>query len=105
MIRVFIVDDHAVVRMGLKALIELHDQFTVVGEASCGEEALELALTAKPDVMVMDIRMPGMNGIEACQEVLAALPNTKVIMLTSYADDEAIYASIMAGASDRKSVV
>ncbi|MBS4031110.1 MAG: response regulator transcription factor [Clostridiales bacterium] len=99
MIRVLIVDDHAVVRVGLKALLELHDKFNVVGEAACGEDALEMAGTYKPDVVVMDIRMPGMNGIEACQELMAENPEVKVIMLTSYADDEAIYASIMAGAS------
>jgi two-component system, NarL family, response regulator DevR len=99
MIRVLIVDDHAVVRMGLKALFELHDQFSVVGEAESGPEALELAARHKPDVVVMDIRMPGMNGIEACQEIRANNPGSRVIMLTSYADDEAVYASIMAGAS------
>jgi DNA-binding NarL/FixJ family response regulator len=99
MIHVLIADDHSVVRMGLKALLELYENFKVVGEASSGEEALNLAEKFRPDVVVMDIRMPGMNGIEACQEILAVLPDTRVIMLTSYADDEAIYASIMAGAS------
>lgn len=99
MIRVLIVDDHAVVRMGLKALLELHEQFQVVGEAACGEDALEMAKQYRPEVVVMDIRMPGMNGIEACQEIMSESPGIKVIMLTSYADDEAIYASIMAGAS------
>lgn len=99
MIRVFIVDDHAVVRMGLKALIELHDKFSVIGEAGSGEEALSLVQKMVPDVVIMDIRMAGMNGIEACQEILAAVPETRVIILTSYADDEAIYAAIMAGAS------
>jgi DNA-binding NarL/FixJ family response regulator len=99
MIRVFIVDDHAVVRMGLKSLIELHEQFTVVGEADCGEEALKRVRETVPDVVIMDIRMPGKNGIEACQEILEAVPETRVIILTSYADDEAIYAAIMAGAS------
>lgn len=98
MIRVMIVDDHAVVRMGLKALIELHDNFSVVGEAASGEEAVGLVGSVRPDVVIMDIRMPGMNGIEACQEILANY-KTKVIMLTSYADDEAVYASVMAGAS------
>jgi DNA-binding NarL/FixJ family response regulator len=99
MIRVLIVDDHAVVRMGLKALLELHDNYIVVGEADSGLEALKMAEQEQPDVVVMDIRMPGMNGIEACQEIRATNPNIKVIMLTSYADDEAIYASIQAGAS------
>ncbi len=99
MIRVLIVDDHAVVRMGLKALLELHDNFEIVGECLSGEEAIDLAETVAPDVIIMDIRMPGMNGIEACQEVLANNPKVRVIMLTSYGDDEAIYASILAGAS------
>lgn len=98
-VRVLIVDDHAVVRLGLKALLELHEKFQVVGEAACGEDALRLAQEKRPDVIVLDIRMPGMNGIEACQEIMAEVPETKVIMLTSYADDEAVYASILAGAS------
>jgi DNA-binding NarL/FixJ family response regulator len=97
-IRVLLVDDHAVVRMGLKALLELYDNFSVVGEAESGEAALTLAEKEKPDVIIMDIRLPGMSGIEACQEIRAVNPDTKVIMLTSYADDEAVYASIMAGA-------
>ena len=99
MIRVLIVDDHAVVRMGLKALLELQDNFIVVGEAQSGEEAIELAKTEKPNVVVMDIRMPDMNGIEACREIRAVSADIKVIMLTSYADEEAVYASIMAGAA------
>ena len=99
MIRVMVVDDHAVVRMGLKALLELYDNFNVVGEAETGEEAVELARREKPAVVIMDIRLPGISGIEACREIRAELPEVKVIMLTSYADDEAVYASIMAGAS------
>ncbi|EEG78211.1 response regulator transcription factor [Dethiobacter alkaliphilus] len=98
MIRVLIVDDHAVVRFGLKSLIELYDNFEVVGECARGEDVLPLTKATRPDVVVMDIRMPGMNGIEACQEVVANVPETKVVMLTSYGDDEAVYASIMAGA-------
>lgn len=99
MISVLIVDDHAVVRVGLRALLELHGNFRVIGEAACGEEALRLAREEIPDVIVLDIRMPGMNGIEACQEIKSVAPEAKVIMLTSYADDEAVYASILAGAS------
>ena len=99
MIRLLVVDDHAVVRMGLKALLELYDNFTVVGEVETGEEAVALARREKPAVVIMDIRLPGMSGIEACREIRAEFPETKVIMLTSYADDEAVYASIMAGAS------
>jgi DNA-binding NarL/FixJ family response regulator len=85
--------------MGLKALLELQDNFRVVGEAATGEEALKIAADSLPDVVIMDIRMPGVNGIEACRGILSALPQAKVIMLTSYAEDEAIYASILAGAS------
>ena len=99
MIRVLIVDDHAVVRLGLRALLDLEDNFSVVGEAESGAVAIVMARQEKPDVVVMDIRMPEMNGIEACQEIRAVSPETKVIMLTSYADEEAIYASIMAGAA------
>ncbi|MDW7652388.1 MAG: response regulator transcription factor [Bacillota bacterium] len=99
MIRVLIVDDHAVVRMGLKTLLELFDNFIVVGEAESGPEALSLVENERPDVVIMDIRMPGMSGIEACQEIRSRFPESKVIMLTSYADDEAVYASIMAGAA------
>lgn len=98
MIRVMVVDDHPVVRMGLKALLELYDNFTVVGEAESGEEAVMLARREKPAVVIMDIRLPGMSGIEACREIRAEFPEIKVIMLTSFADDEAIYASIMADA-------
>lgn len=99
MIRILIVDDHAVVRMGLKALFQLYDDFIVAGEAHSGLEAIEMTEKDRPDVVIMDIRMPGLSGIEACQEIRARFPETKVIMLTSYADDEAVYASIMAGAS------
>ncbi len=99
MVSVLIADDHALVRTGLKTLINLHENLHVAGEAADGEEAVRLAKNLKPDVVIMDIRMPGMNGIEACREILDVLPNTRVIMLTSYADDEAIHASIKAGAS------
>lgn len=99
MIRVMVVDDHAVVRMGLKALLELYDNFTVVAEAESGEEAVEFARQEKPAVIIMDIRLPGISGIEACREIRAEFPEIKVIMLTSYTDDEAVYTSIMAGAS------
>ncbi|EEG78213.1 response regulator transcription factor [Dethiobacter alkaliphilus] len=99
MVRVMIVDDHAVVRVGLKSLIELHGDFSVIAEAGSGEEAVEVARETVPDVVVMDVRMPGMSGIDACRAIVEAVPDTKVIMLTSYADDEAIYSAILAGAS------
>lgn len=98
-IRILIVDDHEVVRVGLRGLLERNQEFTVVGEASSADEAVEKALAEPVDVVVMDVRMPNGSGIEACRAIRQARPETKVIMLTSYADDEAVFASVMAGAS------
>ncbi len=97
--RILLVDDHEVVRLGLKSLLERHPQFDVVGEASSAREALELVNTTHPDVVVMDIRLPGTSGIEACEEITGRFPETKVIMLTSYAEDEMLFSAIRAGAS------
>ena len=97
--RILLVDDHEVVRLGLKSLLDHHPQFDVVGEASTAREAIEMVGTTHPDVVVMDIRLPGTSGIEACEEITGRYPETKVIMLTSYADDEAVFASILAGAA------
>lgn len=94
-----LVDDHEVVRMGLRTLLERRPGFSIVGEAGTVAEALAAARRLTPDVIVMDIRLPDGNGVEATREIRDELPDTKVIMLTSYADDEAIYGSIMAGAS------
>lgn len=98
-IRVMLVDDHEVVRMGLRTLLEKRENFQVVGEAGDVAEAITMARRGEPDVIVMDIRLPDGTGVEACREIRAERPETKVIMLTSYADDEAVYGSIMAGAS------
>ncbi|MBO9309015.1 MAG: response regulator transcription factor [Chloroflexi bacterium] len=98
-IRILIADDHEVVRMGIRALLQQHTHLQVVAEAATGEEAVELALLHKPDVVVMDVRMPGMLGVEACQRIVQQLPGTRVIMLTSYAEDELLFAAIRAGAS------
>lgn len=98
-IRILIADDHEVVRMGIRALIQQHAHLHVVAEAATGEEAVELALQHKPDVVVMDVRMPGMLGVEACQKIVQQLPNTRVVMLTSYAEDDLLFAAIRAGAS------
>lgn len=98
-IRILIADDHEVVRMGIRALIQQHAHLRVVAEAATGEEAVEQALLHKPDVVVMDVRMPGMLGVEACQKIVQQLPNTRVVMLTSYAEDELLFAAIRAGAS------
>lgn len=97
--RILLVDDHEVVRLGLKALIDRHDHFEVVGEAGSAREAIEAVAQLHPDVVVMDIRLPGASGIEACEEIVEKHPNTRVIMLTSYAEDEMLFSAIRAGAS------
>ena len=98
-IRVLIVDDHEVVREGLRALLRRRPQLAVVGEADSVASAIEEAKRTEPDVVIMDVRLPDGSGVEACREIRAHRPETKVIMLTSYADDEAVFASIMAGAT------
>jgi two-component system response regulator DevR len=97
--RIILVDDHEVVRLGLKSLLERHPQFEVVGEAASARDALEQVAAMEPDVVVMDIRLPGTSGIEACEQIVDQHPNTKVIMLTSYAEDEMLFSAIRAGAS------
>jgi two-component system response regulator DevR len=97
--RIILVDDHEVVRLGLKSLLERHPQFEVVGEASSARDALEQVAALEPDVVVMDIRLPGTSGIEACEQIVDNYPATKVIMLTSYAEDEMLFSAIRAGAS------
>ena len=98
-IKILLVDDHEVVRMGLRTLLERRENIAVVGEAGTVEEAVAAAERTEPDVIVMDIRLPDGSGVDACREIRGQRPETKVIMLTSYADDEAIYGSIMAGAA------
>jgi len=98
-VKIMLVDDHEVVRMGLRTLLERRPGFTVVAEAGSVAEAVAGAHHAQPDVIVMDVRLPDGSGIEACREIRSARPDTRVIMLTSYADDQAVYGSIMAGAS------
>jgi len=97
--RILLVDDHEVVRLGLKSLIERHPHFEVAGEAGSAREAIEQVGLLHPDVVVMDIRLPGTSGIEACEEIVQHFPETKVIMLTSYAEDEMLFSAIRAGAS------
>lgn len=98
-LKIVLVDDHEVVRLGLKALLARHEQFHVVAEASNASEAMERVARYQPDVVVMDIRLPGKNGIEATRDIIAHYPNVKVIMLTSYAEDDLLFDAISAGAS------
>lgn len=96
--RIMLVDDHEVVRLGLRALIERHPDMEVVAEADNASEAVTKATAHKPDVIVMDIRLGGSSGIDACREITAQLTNTRVIMLTSYAEDDLLFSAIRAGA-------
>ncbi len=98
-VKIMLVDDHEVVRLGLRTLLERREGFSVVADAGSVAEAVAAAKQTQPDVIVMDVRLPDGTGVEACREIRSDRPETKVIMLTSYADDEAVYGSIMAGAS------
>ncbi len=98
-IAVLLVDDHEVVRAGLRTLLGRERTIEVVGEAGTAAEAVAQARRLRPDVVVMDVRLPDRSGVEACREIRAESPGTHVVMLTSYADDDAVLASIMAGAS------
>jgi len=97
--RVLIVDDHEVVREGLRALLRRRPELAVVGEADSVASAIAEASRCEPDVVVMDVRLPDGSGVEACREIRSKRPDVRVIMLTSYADDDAVLASIMAGAT------
>lgn len=98
-VRILIADDHEVVRIGLASLLDRQPGFSVVAEARSGDEAVREARRLRPDVVVMDIRMPNGSGIDACRTITAEMPATPVVMLTSYADSEALFAAIDAGAS------
>ncbi|HET7482748.1 MAG TPA: response regulator transcription factor, partial [Actinomycetota bacterium] len=98
-LKVMLVDDHEVVRQGLRSLLEAEDDLEVIAEADSGTKAIEVALTYKPQVVVMDVRMPDGSGVEACREIRARDSDIQVIMLTSFSDDEALFNSIMAGAA------
>jgi two-component system, NarL family, response regulator DevR len=98
-LRVMLVDDHEVVRDGVKSLINASDGLIVVAEAGSVREAIDQAVRTRPDVVVMDVRLTDGSGIEATREIRARLEKTQVLMLTSFADDEALFASIMAGAA------
>jgi len=98
-LRVMLVDDHEIVRDGIRAMLETQDDIIVATEAGSVRDAIDEAARTRPDVIVMDVRLTDGSGIEATREIRAARPATKVLMLTSFADDEALFASIMAGAS------
>lgn len=98
-LRIILVDDHEIVRLGLRTLLARYPQFEIVAEAGDAQEAIEAVTRYEPDVVVMDIRLPGMNGVEATQEITNAHPEVKVIMLTSYADEDVLFDAIAAGAS------
>src|SRR4029079_10522193 len=98
-LRLLVVDDHEVVRQGLVALLGRRPGFQVVAEAGTVAESIEAARRFQPDIIVMDVRLPDGSGIEACREIRAEMPETRVVMLTSYPDDDAVLSAIVAGAS------
>jgi two-component system, NarL family, response regulator DevR len=97
-IRLLLVDDHEVVRVGLKKVLEADLQIVVVGEAATAGEAVTRAQADRPDVVLMDIRLPDGDGIQACRDILAACPGVRVLFLTAFADDETVLAAVLAGA-------
>jgi NarL family two-component system response regulator LiaR len=97
-ISVIIVDDHAIVRQGLRTYLELQPDIEVLGEAGNGDEAAALARETLPDIVLMDLVMPQSDGVEATRAIRALSPSTKVIVLTSFSEDEKVFASIKAGA-------
>ena len=98
-IRVFLLDDHEIVRRGVHELLEAHDDLEIVGEAGTAAEGVARIPAAKPDVAVVDMRLPDGNGVEVCREVRDKVPGLACLMLTSYSDDDALFEAIMAGAA------
>jgi DNA-binding NarL/FixJ family response regulator len=96
--RVLIADDHALFRYGLKAMLRSTEGFEVVGEAATGEEAVTLAAELKPDIVLMDIQMPGLNGIEATRRIVRSDPGIGVVVVTMFEDDDSVFAAMRAGA-------
>ncbi|MEV6040671.1 response regulator transcription factor [Nonomuraea sp. NPDC052116] len=99
MIRVFLLDDHEVVRRGVAALLDSEDDIEVIGEAGSAESAIARIPALKPDVAVLDVRLPDGNGVDVCREVRSRVPGLACLMLTSFADDDALFDAVMAGAS------
>ncbi|GII87880.1 DNA-binding response regulator [Sphaerisporangium siamense] len=99
MIRVFLLDDHEVVRRGVAALLNTEDDIEVIGEAGTAESAIARIPALRPDVAVLDVRLPDGSGVDVCREVRSRLPGLACLMLTSFADDDALFDAVMAGAS------
>ncbi len=99
MIRVLVADDHPIVRSGLTGLLDEEDDMTIVGEAADGTEAVARATALRPDVVLMDLRMPGLDGVGATQQITASLPSTRVLVLTTYDTDDDIVRAVEAGAT------
>ena len=98
-LRVLLVDDHEVVRAGIKVLVDAQEDMVVVGEAGTAKEGIRRVGFDEPDVVVLDVRLPDGSGVEACRDIRSRFPDVKVLMLTSFADEEALMAAILAGAS------
>ena len=98
-IRVLLVDDHSIVREGLQSMLKESGEFEVVGQARDGVEAVSAASELSPDVIVMDVMMPGKDGVEACREIMETLPETRVVMLTASTEEEAVIEAVAAGAT------
>ena len=98
-IRIFLLDDHEIVRRGLREVFEAQEDLEVVGEASNAEEAMMRVPPTRPDVAVLDVRLPGASGIEVCRDLRAVMPELRCLMLTSFADEDALFSAILAGAS------
>jgi DNA-binding NarL/FixJ family response regulator len=99
MTRLMLVDDHQVVRAGLRALLSQVPSLEVVGEAGSVAEALTVAIDCRPEVILMDLRLPDGSGVEACREILSAMPATRILFLTSHSDDEAVMSTVLSGAA------
>lgn len=98
-VRVLLVDDHEIVRRGVKTVLEDRDDIVVIGEAGTVRRAVSEAARLEPDVTLMDLRLPDGSGVEACRQILAIAPESKIVILTSYADEDALYSAVMAGAA------
>jgi DNA-binding NarL/FixJ family response regulator len=98
-IRVYLLDDHELVRRGLRELLGAEDDISIVGESGSAQEAVEEALTLRPDVAILDARLPDGSGVDVCRDIRSADPSIRALILTSYEDDEALFSAIMAGAA------